>query len=90
MRKFIKLFSFVLFTALITITGCRESTVTQHSNPPPNDQELTADTETTVSERAKQQAHNRYIVIFKEQPPGLANSQAAQQAVEKTNTIFSG
>lgn len=32
--------------------------------------------------------HNRYIVMFKEQPAGLATAQAAQQTVEKTNTIF--
>lgn len=36
-----------------------------------------------------QSAHSRYIIIFKEQPPGIANSKAAQTAVEKTNNIFS-
>ncbi len=54
--------------------------------PPPDDQQLvkSAEYQDTLKE-----SNNRYIIMFKEQPPGIANSQAAQQAVEKTNTILS-
>ena len=57
--------------------------------PPPDGQQLVTSSDYQAKKDTLSESTNRYIVMFKEQPPGIARPQAAQQAVEKTNTIFS-
>lgn len=87
--KRLTVYIFIAVISQMLITGCNDQLNTQSNVPPPNDQELITSDGITVSEKAKQPDHNRYIVMFKEQPAGIANSQAAQVAVEKTNNVFS-
>lgn len=56
--------------------------------PPQNDQALAnnSNTETNNTLKAK---NDRYLVIFKDQPVGIANSEAAQQAIAKIERVLS-
>lgn len=69
------------------VTNCQDSSIVQNSPPPSDDQGLSVEQE-ALPEDGKV-AENRYIVMFKDQSNSVVSAQAAQQAVEKTNAVFS-
>ncbi len=76
------LFSIV---AMLLITSCDSSIV--KDTAPPSESQADSEIGAAINDSTKKN-HNRYIVIFKEQPEGIASAQAAQQAITATNALF--
>ncbi len=88
MRLYLKLFYNCLFIIMLTFVGCSDQPFTQHTNPPPNDQEVTTNEIGTTQSAQVKKAEHRYIVTFKEQPEQVADVETAQQAVEQIGSVM--
>lgn len=74
---------YVIVLAVLLITSCDETGIVKDSPTPSNSQ-----AEKAAAMAVKDSIdHNRYMIMFKEQPAGIASSQQAQQTLQKIAVV---
>ncbi|MGN8225690.1 S8 family serine peptidase [Gracilimonas sp. BCB1] len=89
MRYLKSISTIIIFCTIFIWTNCDQSTNVKNNTPPPDSQTQENKTLTKANKEDPRLVPGRYIVTYKNQGERSISEQAATEAVQRTNAIFS-